>query len=257
MLNIDTYAHHNHLQTVAAIQKLIICLSSLAIVTITRDWQIALLTLLIMSSVIVFYAKIPWKVYALLMIAPLTFSVTGVATIVLSFAQQVPQHAIWYYHTPFISLFILENDIWRAFTVMCVSFAATSCLYFLILTTPIYEISPILIRCKLPMVVIELIELMYRFIFLFLNTALHLHTSQQARLGYRSVKTSFRSLGLLISALFRSIFYRYSMMSNAMAARNIEHFIVPAHFQQQKETQPVLWFALTGYIVAMLTVWYW
>lgn len=97
-----------------------------------------------------------------------------------------------------------------------------------------YEISPVLARLKVPTIIIELMELMYRFIFLFLQTITQLYTAQHARLGYRTYRSSFQSLSLLISALFRSIFVRYQALSYAMAARNIEQFIIPQAFSPTK-----------------------
>lgn len=90
-----------------------------------------------------------------------------------------------------MQFFILPSDILQAITIFCTAISATSCLYFLILTTPMFEISPVLSQLKVPTIVIELIELMYRFIFLFLQTVMQLYTAQHARLGYRSYKKVF------------------------------------------------------------------
>ncbi|MCP1144460.1 cobalt ECF transporter T component CbiQ [Lysinibacillus endophyticus] len=250
MLNIDNIAHQNALQKVAASQKLIISLCPLFMVTISRNNSIALWTLLFMSSVIVFYAKVPWKVYATLILAPLGFSLAGIVTIIvsISFSGDVPDNSLWKISTFFVVLYILPSDLWRALNIFLVAFSSTSCLYLLILTTPIYEISPLLKKCKLPTVVIELIELIYRFIFIFLQTSLQLHTAQQARLGYKNYKVSFQSLVLLISALFRSIFIHYEKMVFAMKARNIEEFIIPDVYLTKYKWQSLLSILIIGYL---------
>ncbi|TSI06698.1 cobalt ECF transporter T component CbiQ [Lysinibacillus sp. BW-2-10] len=239
MLNIDYIAHHNGLQKVAAGQKLLLSIGALLIVTVSRNNSVALWTLLVMSSVIVFYAKIPLKAYVTLMLAPLGFSLAGILTIVvsISFTNEVNTDMLWHLFTPFATLYILPSDVDRAINIFLVAFSASSCLYLLILTTPIYEISPILLKCKVPTIVIELIELMYRFIFVFLQTSMQLYTAQQARLGYKSYKMSFQSLVLLISVLFRSIFFHYEKMTLAMKSRNIEHFIIPDVYLLKKKWQ--------------------
>lgn len=250
MLNIDNIAHHNALQKVAASQKLLVSLCTLLMVTISRNNSVALWTLLFMSSVIVFYAKVPWKVYVALMLAPLGFSLAGIVTIIvsISFSGDVPDNSIWKISTPFVALYILPSDLWRALNIFLVAFSATSCLYLLILTTPIYEISPLLKKCKLPAVVIELIELIYRFIFIFLQTSSQLFTAQQARLGYKNYKVSFQSLVLLISALFRTIFIHYEKMVLAMKARNIEEFIIPDVYLTKYKWQSLLSILIIGYL---------
>lgn len=257
MLNIDYLSHHNALQRVAASQKLLFAIGALLAVTMTRNNGIALWTLLFMSSVIVFYAKIPWRSYVLLMLAPLGFSLAGIVTIIISISWSgpVPSHAVWDTSFSALSFYILPNDLTRAVNVFFVAFSATSCLNALILTTPIYEISPILLKCKVPVVVVELIELIYRFIFLFLQTSAQLYTAQQARLGYKNFKSSFISLTLMISSLFKSMFLRYSTMTHAMKARNIEQFIIPQAFLKQKQWQPRLTLLFTLYFVVSIVLW--
>ncbi|WP_332649857.1 cobalt ECF transporter T component CbiQ [Lysinibacillus sp. 54212] len=251
MLNIDFLSHHNALRRVAASQKLLFAISALLAVTISRNNEIALWTLLFMSSVIVFYAKIPWKSYAILMLAPLGFSLAGIVTIVISIAWNgpIPAHAVWDASLAQLSLYILPNDLSRALNIFLVAFSATGCLYFLILTTPIYEISPILLKGKVPVVIVELIELIYRFIFLFLQTYEQLYTAQQARLGYKSYKSSFSSLSLMISSLFKSMFLRYGTMTHAMKARNIEQFTIPQAFLKRRKWLPRLTLLFTMYFL--------
>jgi len=236
MLNIDYLASHNALHKVVASQKMALSFIGLFIVTLFRNNILSIWTLLFMSSVIIFYAKIPWKSYVSLLIAPIGFVLAGGIAIVISItlSQSVPAHTLWHSSLFGIQFFILPSDLLRAITLFFTAISATSCLYFLILTTPMYEISPVLARLKVPTIIIELMELMYRFIFLFLQTITQLYTAQHARLGYRTYRSSFQSLSLLISALFRSIFVRYQALSYAMAARNIEQFIIPQAFSPTK-----------------------
>lgn len=236
MLNVDYIATHNATKNVAASQKIIVSFMPLLIVTLFRDNLLSVWTLLFMSSVIIFYAQIHWKVYVKLIIAPIGFLVASLIAIVLSitFTQAVPDTAMWHSSVQSVHFYILASDVSRAIRIFFTALSATSCLYFLILTTPIYEISPVLTKLNVPTIIIELIELMYRFIFIFLQTMLQLYTAQQARLGYSTYFRSFHSLSLLISALFRSVFFRYEAMSYAMAARNIEQFLMPEQFLEIK-----------------------
>lgn len=236
MLNIDFLASHNAIQKVAASQKMTFSFVALILVTLLRNNILSIWALLIMSSVVIFYAKISWKSYVALLIAPIGFVLVGMIAIIISitFTEPVPTTALWHHTFLGIQFFILPNDVSRAITIFFTAIGATSCLYFLIVTTPIYEISPVLAKLGVPTIMIELVELMYRFIFLFLYTVSQLFEAQHARLGYRSYQVSFQSLSILVSALFRSIFFRYQAMSYAMAARNIEQFIIPQHFLQKK-----------------------
>lgn len=254
MLKIDFIASHNAIQKVAASQKMAFSFITLLFATLLRNNNYSVWTLFFMSGAIIFYAKIPWKTYIILLLAPIGFISAGMVAIVLSitFTQDVPTSVLWQGSLFTMQLFILPNDGIRAITIFCTSISATSCLYFLILTTPMYEISPVLARLKVPTIIIELIELMYRFIFLFLEMVAQIYTAQHARLGYRTYKKGFQSLSLLINALFRSIFFRYQAMSYAMTARNIEQFIIPQQFLIDKEwDQKLTWLAIIFIVVGI------
>ena len=82
------------------------------------------------------------------------------------------------------------------------SLAATSCLVFLILTTPVAELVPMLGKLGVPRPVRELILLIYRLIFVFLERAFVGRQAQVARLGYDGPRRSIRSLGWLAGSLF-------------------------------------------------------
>ena len=99
------------------------------------------------------------------------------------------------------------------------SLASVSCLYFLTLTTPIFEILSVLKKLKVPKLFVELMGLIYRFIFVLLDTANMIYISQNSRLGYSTLKTGFNSLGKLIANLFISSYKRSQDIYTAMESR--------------------------------------
>nr|WP_052566646.1 energy-coupling factor transporter transmembrane component T [Candidatus Magnetobacterium casensis] len=54
---------------------------------------------------------------------------------------------------------------------------------------------------RVPAIVVELAGLTYRFIYVLLETVRRVYVAQDSRLGYVEAKTSYRSLGLLLSSL--------------------------------------------------------
>ena len=97
--------------------------------------------------------------------------------------------------------------------------ASVSCLYFLSFTTPMPDILEVLRKLHCPKLLIELMLLIYRFIFVLLDTASALTTSQNCRLGNRDYKTSIRSFGMLGSALMIRAVQRSNKLYDAMEAR--------------------------------------
>jgi cobalt/nickel transport system permease protein len=72
---------------------------------------------------------------------------------------------------------------------------------------------------KMPKIVIEIAMLMYRYIFLFLEEAENMYYSQKTRMGYGSIKNTFKSLGLLASNLFIRTWLKGEQSYIAMESR--------------------------------------
>ena len=94
-----------------------------------------------------------------------------------------------------------------------------SCLAFLALTTPMTELFSEFERFKVPKVVLEIAMLMYRYIFVFMNEALNMYHSQETRLGYSSLKKTYKSLGMLASNLFIRTWVKGEQSYIAMESR--------------------------------------
>lgn len=99
------------------------------------------------------------------------------------------------------------------------SLGAVSCLYFLSLTTPMAEILSVLGKLKLPPLLIELMSITYRYIFVLLETADQIYIAQASRWGYATWKTSYSSLGQLLSNLFSKSFYNSKMLYMTLSSR--------------------------------------
>lgn len=109
-----------------------------------------------------------------------------------------------------------------------------SCLYFISLTTPMIDVISVLAKLKVPSFLIELISLVYRFIFIVLETSEMMFISQNSRLGYRDIKTSYKSLGALASTLFIRSFKRANDLYTALEARGYNGELKVLEEQVQK-----------------------
>jgi cobalt/nickel transport system permease protein len=69
---------------------------------------------------------------------------------------------------------------------------------------------------------VELMSLIYRFIFVLLETADTMFTAQSSRLGYVDLKTSYRSLGALVSTLFVRAYKRSTDLYTSLESRGYD-----------------------------------
>jgi ABC-type cobalt transport system, permease component CbiQ and related transporters len=74
-------------------------------------------------------------------------------------------------------------------------------------------------KIKVPALFMELMGLVYRFIFVMAETAEKIYTSQSSRLGYVNLNRGYHSLGQLVSNLFIKSYHRSKMLFIALTSR--------------------------------------
>ncbi|MCY9138931.1 cobalt ECF transporter T component CbiQ [Peribacillus frigoritolerans] len=203
---------------------MVFALSLLLFSLTVRDMAVSLITFTVMSTLIIFAAKIPLSYYLKLLLLPGFFILSGTITILFSFTSKFTSisNIWWSWKIGNWQIFISDDSFGTVANLITVVFCSISCLYFLTLTTPITVILSVLRKLKVPSLLVDLIELTYRFIFIFLDTALAIHQSQASRLGYGSFRKGIRSLGLLISSLFLGVLQRSGQLTMAMNARGYQ-----------------------------------
>ncbi|MCX7715566.1 MAG: cobalt ECF transporter T component CbiQ [Clostridia bacterium] len=100
--------------------------------------------------------------------------------------------------------------------------AAVSCMYFLTLTTPMLALFSVLRKSIVPDFVVEIMELIYRYIFILYDISNQIYIAQSARLGYASIKTGYKSMGILIANLFARAYRQAEMSYVALESRGYE-----------------------------------
>ncbi|WP_299091629.1 cobalt ECF transporter T component CbiQ [uncultured Metabacillus sp.] len=204
MLKIDDYAYSNRLKHVHPAEKVGFVMTFLMFTIITKNVVIAMITFSVMSLSIVFAAKIPFSQYLKLLLLPSIFLFTSIAAILVSIAPvyQVNVDTIWFFTIKSWQIYISVANINQAYQLLVTIIGSVSCLYFLILTTPLHQLIWVLRRLKLPVLFIELVGLTYRFIFVLLNKMHEIHLAQSSRLGYQNHRLWISSIAHLIVSLF-------------------------------------------------------
>jgi cobalt/nickel transport system permease protein len=120
-----------------------------------------------------------------------------------------------------LALFKLEG-ITLSINTFCRVEGALSCLFFLVLTTTITDLSLILRRIHVPKVLVEIAMLIYRYIFVFLEISEQMTMAQKLRLGEGGWLKRIRGLGLLASNLFIRTLEQGERTFVAMSARGYD-----------------------------------
>jgi cobalt/nickel transport system permease protein len=97
--------------------------------------------------------------------------------------------------------------------------AALLCLVLFAATTPLADTLPRLERLGVPPAVTEIAALVYRLLFLLLDTISTVREAQAGRLGFRTWRTTYRSVAVQAGAVFVGSFDRARRLEQGLALR--------------------------------------
>ena len=214
----DRCAYLSRLRRVDPIPKVWFALAALLVCVLSDSLGVGLFTLAALSALnLVLGGQRAGDLLRFLKI-PLAFLVIGCATMLV---RSYPPDA------QVLAALPLGGRLWgfdgaalaAAGRVFCTALGCVGAMYFLALSTPITDLTLCLGRLHVPRLMVELMELIYRFIFVLTETAGHIRTAQASRLGYQSAGRSLHSLGLLASTVFLRAWRKADRVYAALESR--------------------------------------
>lgn len=253
MFNIDKYAYASALKSKSPMEKLTFALLTMGVCLWASCIPISLAIVLIMSWVTLCKGRTPFPVFIKLMLIPASFLVMGVFTIAFGIAEGQDS---FLFSIPIsgIHIGITKTGLTTAAGLFFREVGAVTCLYYLTLSTPIVDILSTFRRFGCPELLLELMGLIYRCIFVFLETAERMIIAQDSRLGYRNIKTGLHSMGILGSMLFIRTHKYSEALYSALEARGYcgELKVLEEPFQSSlKGYMPILLINLTLTVAAI------
>lgn len=217
MIVIDKLCYRSKLRYENAGEKFAFAVITLCISVMSRSAAVACIVLAVTGILTVCKGGIPVSRYLRFLAAPLAFLFLSTVAIIFNIKQSpLDLFAIpignWY-------LTASRESVLYAIQLILTALSSVSCLYFLSFTTPMPDILEILKKLHCPKLLIELMLLTYRFIFVLLETASAISTSQNCRLGNKDYKSSLKSFGMLGSVLMIRAVSRSNKLYDAMEAR--------------------------------------
>lgn len=217
---IDKLCYNSRLRYINAEVKFAYAILTLLFCIISRSLVIAAIVLTVNGILTVGKGRIPFVIYHRLMLVPLGFLLLSTGTLIVNISKMpLDAYAIpigsWYLTGSRASLMLAARLILSAF-------ASVSCLYFLSLNTTMTDILGVLERAHCPQMIVELMLLIYRYIFVLTDTASAIQVSQRSRLGYQDFKTSIRSFGQMAAVLFIRSLKRSNALYDAMESRGYD-----------------------------------
>ncbi len=249
---IDRLCYQSRLRYVNAEEKFVYAILTLIFCVASRSFAVALIAFAANGILTVGKGGISLSRYCRLLLIPVSFLVVGTAAILVD-VSEIPMDAFAF---PVGDRYLTGSraTTMEALRVCAAAFSSATCLYFLALNTTMTDILDVLRKLRLPSLFIELMMLIYRFIFLLFETAGAIRISQESRLGDRNYRTKARSFGEMGSALFIRALSRSNSLYDAMESRGYDGKIRVLSQQQPPRKKKILMIAGFELILAVLTI---
>ena len=217
---IDYYAQQSRLHRVSAGLKTLLTLVLIVLVLAAGSPVVSTFTVVLTFFLTVAVGRTPFRTLLHLYATPLTFVLlSGLALLF-----DVTPNAVGVLSVPVFGQYLSLTAETQALAlkIMMGAAASVSCLYALCLSTPLYEFIAALGRAHVPELLIELMYLIYRYIFVLSATLSQMKTAAASRLGYVSFSAAMRSTGRIMTSLLLVSFQKASASFDAMLSRGYE-----------------------------------
>jgi len=153
-------------------------------------------------------ARVPARTFGRAIRWPLAFIAIGALTAVVSVGGGGPGWA--------------PDAAGRAGSLVGHALAGTAAMLLLATTTPMSDLLPALRRLRVPAAVVEVASVVYRLLFVLLESLRTVREAQTARMGYSSLRRSYRSSGALAAAVLTRSWDRARRLQEGLAGRGME-----------------------------------
>jgi cobalt ABC transporter, permease protein cbiQ len=250
--SIDMYAFHSKLKHINPEFKLICALITLILTIIFNDPYVSAYVLLTMFFISVQLGKMDFKEYLSILLGPLSFIIVASIGIALGFSFE----ALGDYHIKIGNLYIYtsKEQLIETAKLIIKVLACVSVMQSLILSTMPYEIINALRNMHVPKLIIELMNLIYRFIFILIESYMNMHNSALSRLGYHNLKASYKSFGNIASNILVVSLKKANAYYTSMEARCFDGDL--NFLQEEKKLDKKHLFTAILFILSMFAIWF-
>lgn len=222
MGSIDRYAHTNRLRSVEPAYKAGLAFVVIILCLLLNRPAVGLLAVGWIWAMTTWWAGIPGPVFGRMLLVEGTFLVLAVVGVALSVSTSPPPPTVWQWHIGPLWLSSSMAAINQALLLVSRALGSAAAMNFLALTTPLVDSVELLRRLRVPNLLIDLMALIYRFIFILLDRMEQMSTAQQSRLGYSTRWNSMKSAALLGSRLFVEAYQHGQRMQVALESRGYD-----------------------------------
>ncbi|MCW2684924.1 MAG: cobalt transporter, inner rane subunit CbiQ [Blastococcus sp.] len=188
--------------------KLLLCGGLVVIALVLPAWPGSVLVGVAAVVLALGPARVPARTFGRAVRWPLAFVAVGAVTAVVEIGGD--------------GLGWAPDAATRAGSLVGHALAGGAAVLLLATTTPMSDLLPALRRARVPEAVVEVASVVYRLLFVLLDSLHTIREAQTARMGYSSLRRSYRSSGSLAAAVLIRSWDRARRLQDGLAGRGME-----------------------------------
>lgn len=243
---IDQHAHHNRIRSLDPAYKVGLALTVLLLCLVLNKPLVGVIAVGWMYLLALRLAGLGWRTFGRVVLVEGTFMILTTIGVVLSVSLTDPGDiSPWALRLGPLWLSSSPASLYQGVTLVTRALGAASAMNFLALTTPLVDMLELFRRWRLPVILVDIMAIIYRFIFVLLESLNTMYVAQDSRLGYQtSYWRAMNSAALLGSRLFIEAFQRSQRLQIALESRGYEGGdlqVLPSPYQSNPK---IVWLGL-------------
>lgn len=250
--SMDYYAYLSGLKSLNSSFKVIFSVVTLFLCVGLNNIYVSVFIAATMGLLIVFKGKVHIHDYFSLLTIPVTFMILAG----ISIAIGISKSPLGEYNLNLGCFYIYTSreSLIEMLEIMIKAFGAITSIYMITLSTTAGEIISVLRKFHMPKIITELMNMIYRFIFIIMEVQIRMTNSAKSRLGYVDYKTSLKTFGNTLSNLFIVSLKKASQYYSAMESRAYDGDIL--FLEEEKELKMKHVFYAGVYYILIFVIYY-
>ncbi len=249
--SIDYYAYMSGIRHWNAAFKVAFAFLTLILCVALDNPFVSVMVILVMGWLTIVKGGVSFHDYLSFLTIPIVFMIFGSIAIALGFSL----HPTGQYCLDFnlFCIYTSDESLLKTAQIMLKAFGAISAMFMMTLSTPSNEIILVLRKAHVPKLVIELMNMIYRFIFILAEVQRKMKNSAQSRMGYGDFKTSLKSFGNIASNLFIVSLKKANAYYDALESRGYTGELL--FWEEEKPVGRTQILLAGAFIVLMICIW--
>ena len=249
--SIDFYAYTSKIRHWNATFKVSFSVLTLILCIVLDNPYVSVVVIIAMAYLTIVKGELPVTEYLSILAIPIGFILLGTFTIAIDFSKQpMGQYNLY---LGFCYVFTSQAKLKKVVFLILKVFAAISALQMMTLSTPSSEIIYVLRKAHVPKLIVELMSLIYRYIFILMDVYTKMKNSAESRQGYCDFKTSCYTFGSIASNMLVISLKKANAYYDAMEARCYDGDLI--FLEEDKKVETIQIVAAAAFIIFLILLW--